>query len=149
MHEKYYGDNSDKNAAEQTMTTSTDLYIFPTVPLVSLLVCLSHLKIGRTVGPRDLIFGMKVGFLSADCPGSQLANLYWQLAKTSDEVMSKLFDERESGSSQILCSFLMRQSRVTYETKNHYLPCFVVDDKLVRFKPDSLFISDEEKPSHI
>ncbi len=29
-----------------------------------------------------------VSNLLADCPGSQLANLYWQLAKVSDEVAS-------------------------------------------------------------
>ena len=29
-----------------------------------------------------------VSNLLADCPGSQLANLYWQIAKTSDKVAS-------------------------------------------------------------
>ncbi len=37
------------------------LSIFPIVPLLSLLVCLSHLKTGGTIGPSNFL---------ADCPGS-------------------------------------------------------------------------------
>ncbi len=38
------------------------LYIFPRVPLVHPSVHPKQLKTGRAVGPRNLIFGMEVGF---------------------------------------------------------------------------------------
>ena len=38
--------------------------------------------------------------------------------RLSDAVVYNLFDERESGSSQILCSYLTMRSGVRYDTNN-------------------------------